>query len=115
MSVDSNTQPGQQRFETIIGPLSHTGLYRIVRNPTEEDTLETSGSERHDELLKTIAVNVSNLRESDLRPSKILKAAANSQTAVVIGLSRPLWFYLVLVACVFAVAEWALYNRRFTA
>jgi len=115
LSAASSTQDELQTFETIIGPLNHAGLYRILRIPTEEDAAGMNGSQRYDDPLRTIAVNVSNLRESDLRPSDELKAAATSQTTVAVGLSRPLWFYLVLLACALAVVEWILYNRRFTA
>ena len=63
--------------------------------------------------LAQIAVNLASERETDLRPSKALQESQvvrmNSET----WLSKPLWFYLTIAACLLTCVEWFLYHRRY--
>ncbi|MCH2209873.1 MAG: VWA domain-containing protein [Fuerstiella sp.] len=101
-------------LETVIGPLNKAGLYRIVAPPTNTAGAAGNSPRAKDILLKTVAVNLSNARESDLRPAEHLKAVNHNGTIAVGGLTRPVWFYLAALAGALALTEWFLYNRRFT-
>lgn len=102
LAVSTRDRAGNtlQTVEAVIGPLTRAGLHQVVA----EDATPVA----------ELAVNLSNERESDLRPSEQLKSS-NGEPPVTAGwLSRPLWFYLATLACVLTVTEWFLYHRRFT-
>ena len=114
VSASNSVNDNRQMFKTTIGPLSEAGLYSIV-----ETTADVAGETKNDNFtnrdpLKTIAVNLSNSRESDLRPTTGFKTTETAQTEFAGWLSRPLWFYLAVLACMLAMTEWFLFNRRFT-
>lgn len=98
----------------VIGPVDRVGLVRIrplsVLRPPQPGDSETlrSGSVAGAEPF-TVAVNLCDRGESDLRPR--IDAA---KTDVDIGGSgrRSLWFYLACTALGLITAEWFLYQRR---
>jgi hypothetical protein len=88
--------------EISLGPLDECGVWTLVsRASAGEQTMLTQ-----------LSVNLANERESDLRPpeDQVTDPAAASLAAS--WLARPLWFYIVGVACAMCVAEWFLYQRR---
>jgi hypothetical protein len=89
--------------------MNQAGVYRIVRGRAA-----TSGEAGSDDVLTTVAVNLSNARESDLRPSREAQTMQADSLAVAGWLSRPVWVYLAVMAGLLTVTEWILYNRRFT-
>ncbi|MEO2034005.1 MAG: BatA and WFA domain-containing protein [Planctomycetaceae bacterium] len=109
ISTSGGTDNVQREFETTIGPLNQAGVYRIVRGRAA-----TSGEAGSDDVLTTVAVNLSNARESDLRPSREAQTMQADSLAVAGWLSRPVWVYLAVMAGLLTVTEWILYNRRFT-
>ncbi|MDA1049548.1 MAG: VWA domain-containing protein [Planctomycetota bacterium] len=83
-----------------IPPLHECGIWRI-----------TNGSADDAEPLMELAVNLANDAETDLRtPRELLKE--EPQTVLAGWFTRPIWFYLVAVACLVTVSEWWLYQRR---
>jgi hypothetical protein len=109
ISTSGGTDNVQREFETTIGPLNQAGVYRIVRGRAA-----TSGEAGSDDVLTSVAVNLSNARESDLRPSREAQTMQADSLAVAGWLSRPVWVYLAVMAGLLTVTEWILYNRRFT-
>jgi hypothetical protein len=88
--------------EISLGPLDECGVWTLVsRESADEQTTLTE-----------LSVNLANERESDLRPpeEQVTDRAAASLAAN--WLARPLWFYIVAVACAMSVVEWFLYQRR---
>jgi len=67
-------------------------------------------------LIREVAINLSNERESDLRPHYAMNSSIPIDQRMGLSSStwfaRPLWFYLAFVACVFTAIEWFLYQRR---
>jgi hypothetical protein len=63
-------------------------------------------------VVREVAVNLANERESDLRPIETADPSAVQRASVGSWLARPLWFYLAAVACLAAVVEWLLHQRR---
>ena len=112
LSAVGSTNHDRQRDDTTIGPLNESGLYRILKPPMEAAAADNAPPDGA--VIRTIAVNVSSRRESDLRPSDALRDSQTGQTVAADGLNRPLWYYLALLACALAVTEWILYQRRFT-
>lgn len=82
-------------------PLDECGVWNVVSANTPEGT----------EPLATLAVNLASDSETDLRPPVEL-SAQNSDASVSGWLTRPIWFYLVVAACLLSVIEWWLYQRR---
>jgi hypothetical protein len=88
--------------KVTVGPFDRCGVWAVV--PDRE------GAAPADEF----AVNLMNPGESDLRPPEGLTAvAAADDTGLVSGFrGRPVWWYLIGLALLLAVAEWYLYQRR---
>lgn len=82
-------------------PLDECGVWNVVSGNTPEGT----------EPLATLAVNLASDAETDLR-TPVELAAQNSDATVSGWLTRPIWFYLVVAACLLSVIEWWLYQRR---
>jgi hypothetical protein len=113
-SSDSSSEPisTNESGKTLtgrIGPLNEVGIWSIQPS-MEGDAKDRSATELGS--LIDIAVNLSNTRETDLRPAKAILDLVKNQANVSGWLARPLWFYLVAVACVLAAFEWFLYQRR---
>ncbi len=94
-----------------VGPLSEVGIWRVLAGNVASTT---SGGEAEDvQLVKRIAVNLANAKESDLRPWEKFSSTAHSSTTNAGWLTRPIWFYLIVIACLLSLLEWGLYQRRF--
>jgi hypothetical protein len=88
--------------KTTIGPFDRCGLWSVVPDaPNAEPVMK-------------YAVNLASKAESDPRPPEGLKASPTAEEAGVVGgyLGRPVWFYLIALAGLFATVEWYLYQRR---
>jgi hypothetical protein len=106
--------------EAIVGPLLETGLWTInsvdnshaVNDPTAAaagsppgtDSTAANGS------LLSIACNLANRRESDLR-TRIELSDIGDLRAMMFG-GHSLWFYLTLCGVGLLTVEWWLYQRR---
>jgi len=109
-SPDGRTRPLVVRDgKTTIGPLDRVGIWRIgyldltvTVEPDEEPPIR---------IIDEIACNVSDARESDLRP-KIDPPEEDTTLAAGLG-GRPIWFYVIVVAWCLIGTEWFLYQRRF--
>ncbi len=94
-----------------VGPLNEAGLWRLTAN--DRPGTATSDMTNDVESLAEVAVNLANERETDLRPLKELTESPQSQSMTLGWLSKPIWFYLIVLACVLTCTEWFLYHRRF--
>lgn len=92
----------------LTGPLQQVGIWSVVEGDKRES--RPVGSEGSG--LAEIAVNLANVCETNLRPSTEFDLPEESTSGIAGLVSRPIWFYLVLLASAFLVAEWALYHRR---
>lgn len=91
---------------TTVGPLNECGIWKLMPPETSDANLAGHAS------LAEVAVNLASDRETDLRPLDQLKSSAVTETTRSGWFSRPLWFYLILLACVLTSVEWFLYQRR---
>ena len=111
-AVDA-ASPGDRGFELTIGPLDAAGLYRVAYQSSAaalETAVETEGLPAS----ASVAVNLANARESDLRTDAARLEDDAAPIAAAAGwFSRPVWYYLAVLACLLCVTEWFLYNRRF--
>ena len=90
------------------GPLNEVGLWTL--------TVSTSKKTQVDENVDTcavVAVNLSSIEESDLRPRTSISSTAGSGSQMSHWLHRPLWIYLTICALILTCVEWILYQRRF--
>lgn len=93
-----------------VGPLNEVGLWKLTATgPTNTKAVEGQEADS----LAEVAVNLASERETDLRPMKELLDSPQSKTIMAGWFSKPLWFYLILLACVLTSVEWFLYQRRF--
>ena len=98
------TPENEGQDETVlatVGPLQSTGIWTVVARRGAEATT-----------LAELACNLASAAESDLRSPE---ADADSTPALASARSwftRPIWFYLVLVAGALTTMEWAMYQRR---
>jgi hypothetical protein len=98
-SPDGKTRPlPPVAARTTIGPLDQCGVWSIVR----------SSGEASPPVLE-MACNLANPAESDLRRPHA--TTSRSEASAAFG-TQPIWFYLVAMAFVLAVAEWYLCQRR---
>lgn len=96
-----------------IGPVDHVGLATIAIR-TEKIASENSNDEddaaiQEPEPVATLAVNLANADESDLRPRVELEDASGELSG---SGRRSIWFYLTIMALGLVVGEWFLYQRR---
>jgi hypothetical protein len=93
--------------QAIVGPFDHCGVWSIAPAaagqtpppPAESPALE-------------IACNLGNRGESDLRPDEAVLALAPPDSLTTGWMTRPIWYYLVILAWLLAGVEWYLYQRR---
>lgn len=106
----------------IAGPLNEPGIW-VVRTgdsvpssavATNANATSTDGNPA-DDILTSIAVNLSNERETDLRPNDALVALQSKSSIAENWFSRPLWYYLAFIAAMLTCVEWFLFHRRFIA
>ena len=91
-----------------IGPLHEVGVWSVKqRVKGAESKMDTAT-----EVCAEVAVNLANVRETDLRPLKDLVESPQTQVTTAGWFSRPFWFYLVLLASILSALEWFLYQRR---
>ncbi len=113
VAVDSPDRSSSSQSSALmsgrIGPLNEVGIWSI-RLPL--DDAEKNQSSIDADSLIDVAVNLASSRETDLRPDKELQESSKSPAIVAGWLGRPVWFYLVVAACLLAMAEWFLYQRR---
>ncbi len=89
-----------------IGPLNEVGIWSVARSPD-------SGKAGELDVLQRYAVNLAHAAESDLRPEETVDATGTTQAGLASSwLSRPLWFYLTVMATLVCALEWFLYQRR---
>ena len=90
--------------------MNEIGLWKLTATgPTTAKKVE--GPEI--DSLAEVAVNLASERETDLRPLKELLDSPESKTIMAGWFGKPLWFYLIILACVLTSVEWFLYQRRF--
>jgi hypothetical protein len=97
------------------GPLDEAGIWSLIRNDTDEAADTASGRNAASEgahIVAEVAVNLADERETDLRPLPALTEISKNESDAAAVFVRPLWFYLVLLACIVTVLEWFLYQRR---
>ena len=117
-----------------IGPLDHCGVWSIVEESAADSSKgqaqksqtaknqndrnnsgqnQPADQEPTSEPLLEIACNLASATESDVRPAEDLLATATTVSPVLAGLgSRPVWFWLLLLALFLTTVEWGLYQRR---
>jgi hypothetical protein len=109
------SSPSGQRFRlaasdspVTVGPLNEVGIWTIGPGP--------DGSEQPAEALDDppyeLAVNLADGRETDVRTPLAWDDHRQSPQSTAGWLGRPLWFQLVLAACLLTTCEWFLYQRR---
>jgi hypothetical protein len=97
-----------------VGPLRQVGVWKVhsaSKTETAVDNDQSKGSSVGP-VVEYYAVNLANAQETDLRP---MKSTDDGQASGMSSswFSRPLWYYLAALACMFCVIEWFLYQRRF--
>jgi von Willebrand factor type A domain/Aerotolerance regulator N-terminal len=100
--------------KTTFGPLDQCGIWKIE---DEQPTSITSSTANESRLisgsLMEIACNLSNSTESDIRPPNELLSEKTTPSPLLSGIgSRPIWFWLSLLALALTSIEWWLYQRR---
>ncbi|MDP1562961.1 MAG: BatA and WFA domain-containing protein [Pirellulaceae bacterium] len=108
-----------------VGPLDEVGMWRIVTVDAEAQNKNTNQVDQSRPVIQWLPVNLSDSAESDLRPRRLdgdsaggdsatkdMSASGRSSSWFSGWLSRPLWFYLAMMATFFVAAEWVLYQRR---
>lgn len=113
-----------------VGPLDEVGMWRIVVGDAEAQSKNANQVDPSQLVLQWLPVNLSDAAESDLRPrrpsgdsaggesagdaSATMDSSASGRSSSWFSgwLSRPLWFYLAMMATFFVAAEWVLYQRR---
>lgn len=111
-SVAVSTRSNNESDPSLVtvGPLSEVGLWKLTGpDPASAESVEGQETDS----LAEVAVNLASERETDLRPSRDLLDSQQSRTLVATWFSKPLWFYLIVLACVLTSLEWFLYQRRF--
>jgi len=103
-SIESNSSL------VTVGPLNEVGVWKLT--VTRSATAKTVEGQVLDSLAE-VAVNLASERETDLRPLTDLLDSPQSRTMAAGWFSKPLWFYLIILACVLTSVEWFLYQRRF--
>lgn len=98
-----------------IGPLEQVGVWSLAASSKQTASSKQLGADvtTNSVLLRSVAVNVADQRETNLVPLEEISAIGEATVWGGGWLTRPLWFYLTLVAGLFAGAEWFLYHRRF--
>ncbi len=100
--------------KTTFGPLDQCGIWKVeeeqtssIASPMATESRSMSGP------LMEIACNLSNSTESDIRPPTELLSEKTTPSPMLSGFgSRPIWFWLSLLALALTSIEWWLYQRR---
>ncbi len=100
--------------KTTLGPLDQCGIWKVeeeqpisMTGPSAKESRSPSGP------LLEIACNLSSSAESDLRPPNELLSEKTTPSPMLSGFgSRPIWFWLSLLALGLTSIEWWLYQRR---
>lgn len=107
----SATATGDSEASITVGPLNEAGLWKLTAGkPSNSEMVD--GPSNIDPVAE-VAVNLASERETDLRPLKELTESPQSKTIAASWFSKPIWFYLIVLACVLSCTEWFLYHRRF--
>lgn len=109
------SSPSGQRFRlaasdspVTVGPLNEVGVWSIgSRAEGSEQPAETSNDPPFE-----LAVNLADGRETDVRTPLAWDDHQQSRQTAAGWLGRPVWFQLVLAACLLTTCEWFLYQRR---
>ncbi len=121
VSVEPDTDPD---IGTILaGPLNAPGIWQAVPDVSGPGATPSGGSadsaeaddDATDSVLASIAVNLADERETDLRPNPALLALQSKSSIAESWFSRPFWYYLALLAAVLTCVEWFLFQRRWIA
>ena len=107
----------RESFSVTIGPLSEVGLWKVraAKQELSSGGVEPAPTDDATEDAKVdalIAVNLANERESDLNAEQFFLDHADVVPQVSQWLTRPVWFYVVALACGLFAIEWFLYQRR---
>lgn len=100
-----------------VGPLNKVGIWGVIQSDHVIRSDRTSpaavaGDGSDGRLLQRLAVNLANAGESDLRPDESPTSPLDASLVSRDWLTRPIWFYLVVLAGLLSVLEWLLYQRR---
>jgi hypothetical protein len=101
-ATPSKPAPPSKPLDISIGPLEECGVWTVLASSAGDKP----------SVVREVAVNLANERESDLRPIETSNSSAVQTASVGSWLARPLWFYLAAAACLAAVVEWLLHQRR---
>ncbi len=95
-------RPAPSAANVSLGPFNQCGVWTLVSRESPE----------HETTAARFVVNLANERESDLRPNDTLTAGAPVAALAAGWFARPLWYYLASIACLLAIVEWLLHQRR---
>jgi hypothetical protein len=95
-----------------VGPMNEVGIWNVHRSTSNDDS-KINAKPNIGPILENYAVNLANVGETDLRPVEETAETSNASKVASGWFSRPLWYYLTFVACLFCTIEWYLYQRRF--
>ncbi len=119
VSVEQDTDPDAGKI--LAGPLNVPGIWQAEPDVVSATVTPADGSPKSDisqadeHILASIAVNLADERETDLRPNPALVALQSKSSIAENWFSRPLWYYLALLAAVLTCVEWFLFQRRWIA
>ncbi len=108
----SPSQKESPLLSNQVGPLSEVGLWSVMEKSAATPVGSTD-EEPDENLIQRFAVNLANANETDLRPWEGQLANADSSAVSRSWFTRPIWFYLIVAACLLSTLEWFLYQRRF--
>lgn len=91
--------------------LDLAGFWSIEAKTIGDDSKATTNVDDESSLV-TIACNLSNVRESDLRRSESFPEDIVESVNRTSRWSLPIWFYLAFSAVILMTIEWSLYQRR---
>ncbi|MFV0444483.1 MAG: vWA domain-containing protein [Planctomycetaceae bacterium] len=103
----------RESLPLTVGPLERVGIYEVLAGVAGRTAAPSEEPETESSPLASLAVNLANADESDLRPPEHLDASRPDAALVAGWFTRPFWFYLAAAAGLVAVLEWFLYQRRF--
>ena len=93
-----------------LGMLPHCGVWQILpsqaTNPTNNHPSENISP------IRQIACNLVDHNESNLRSAPDSLYRDHTQNIARVAVGRPIWFWLVIIAILFTMSEWFLYQRR---
>jgi hypothetical protein len=111
--LDAGTSTATNSAERIaIGPLDEAGIWFVTQKSSDTTRDRPLDEDAQTQILAEVAVNLASERETDLRPLPQLTASPQTKSVSPAWFSRPLWFYLTLMACGLTSIEWFLYQRR---